>query len=1306
MMRGLLGLLAVCAVVFASATASAQAIAYDTSATVDEDGTVTITVEAESMVSYPVMFALDSSASNGTVSGPFNENWDGFAFSTADFIYEPSPDYAGSDSFTYYADDGFAGDIGTVSLTVNATNDAPVANAASVSGSEDASIDIAISGDDADSDLLSFTIVTAPSNGSLSSVSNVNQSGSTTLGDLTYTPNANFNGSDSFTFQVDDGNGNTDTAVVDLSVAAVNDAPVVADVSSSTSEEQRVTIALEGSDVDGDLLTFSVATAPDNGQLSSIASATQSGNTSATSVDYQPNTEFNGQDSFVIAVSDGNGGSANLTVTVDVSSVNDAPVVADVTSGTSEDQQVTIALEGTDADGDLLTFSVATSPDNGQLSSIASATQSGNTSATSVDYQPNADFNGQDSFVIAVSDGNGGSENLTVTIDVASVNDAPKLVAIPDQTVAEDMDITALPFQASDVETSLSNLTITVSSSNSALVDDAGLSIATSNDALSIQPKADANGTTTITLTVADEGGLMDTSAFSLTVEPVNDAPTLSDVADTTIDEDTATSPLSFTIDDVEDAASDLKVSASSSDTSIVDDAGIQLGGTGSARTIELTPLADAHGSLVVTLSVFDSQGLSSSKSFQLSVSSVNDEPVAQPDSYEGNEDATLSVDVANGLLANDSDVDGDSLQAAIVQDVSEGSLVLAADGSFEYTPPANFAGVVPFTYEVSDGTATVGPIDVTIDVGATNDAPVFAGNAFDSSPYSVLEGRTLVVNIHATDADGDELTYTASNLPPSATFVSDGAGGQVLRWTPSLAEVGSYSVSITVSDGQESATRSLIVEATYRDEDGDGTPDTWEAEHGLDPTSADSDGDTIGDAWEVGPDLDAPLDTDDDGLIDALDLDSDADGILDVDEAGDEHLATPPIDTDGDLLADYIDTDSDADTVLDRTDNCRLVQNAGQQDLDADLIGDACDLDIDGDELSNEDEELAGTDPYSADTADPYSADTDGDTIDDLAEVGEDAAMPFDTDGDGLIDALSDDADGDTILDHIEAGDADIDTAPVDTDEDGTPDFQDFDSDDDTFADRMDNCRLVANDQLDSDSDGMGDACDGDMDGDGIADGDDNCPMVANPAQADYDGDGAGDVCDGDDDEDGVADMVDNCGFMANADQLDNDGDDQGDVCDDDDDDDGLDDGMDNCPLIANSDQLDSDADGMGDACDPVELCDSGADEDGDGAIDCDDSDCAMDAACGSMVADPAADVDPSSDMFSGADTSIGEDAIPADAYDDAGAMSDVGTEDPSEGGCCTAVRVDRRDGDSNAPWGALIGLTALFGLVWRRRR
>ncbi|EFL87519.1 rhizobiocin/RTX toxin, partial [Ahrensia sp. R2A130] len=156
-----------------------------------------------------------------------------------------------------------------------------------------------------------------------------------TDGTYTYTPAADFNGTDTFTISVDDGNGGIDTATVTITVNPQNDAPTATDNAVTTNEDAAVSGAVILNDIDGDALTASLATAPSNGTVVVNTDGTYT---------YTPAADFNGTDTFTVSVDDGNGGTDTATVTITVNPQNDAPTAADDAVTTNEDAAVSGAV--------------------------------------------------------------------------------------------------------------------------------------------------------------------------------------------------------------------------------------------------------------------------------------------------------------------------------------------------------------------------------------------------------------------------------------------------------------------------------------------------------------------------------------------------------------------------------------------------------------------------------------------------------------------------------------------------------------------------------------------------------------------------------------------------------------------------------------------------------------------------------------------------------------------------------------------------------------------------------------------------
>ena len=367
-------------------------IAEDTSASGDLNAT-----DADGLTdgSY---FSISSVPANGSVSiDSANGNW----------TYSPNPDFFGSDSFgVSVTDDQGASSTTTIHLTIS-----PVDDATSVSGDTQASIaeDTSASGDlnatDADglTDGSYFSISTVPANGS-ASIDPAN-------GNWTYSPNADFFGSDSFGVSVTDDQGASSTTTVNLSISAVDDATSVSgDTQASIAEDTSASGDLNATDADGltDGSYFSISTAPANGSAS-IDPA--DGNWT-----YSPNPNFFGSDSFEVSVTDDQGGTVNATIHLSVSPVDDpTQVTGELVVTLAENESASGDLNAADADGltDGSYFSISTPPTNGSASIDPT---DGNWT-----YSPKPYYYGSDSFAVSVTDDLNVSTTLSIDLNVTEV---------------------------------------------------------------------------------------------------------------------------------------------------------------------------------------------------------------------------------------------------------------------------------------------------------------------------------------------------------------------------------------------------------------------------------------------------------------------------------------------------------------------------------------------------------------------------------------------------------------------------------------------------------------------------------------------------------------------------------------------------------------------------------------------------------------------------------------------------------------------------------------------------------------------
>ena len=272
-----------------------------------------------------------------------------------------------------------------------AANSRPVASNQTVSSAEDSTFTINLTATDANKDALTYQIVSKPLKGSITA-----QQGNK----VTYKPNANFAGSDRFTFTAKDASLTSNTATVSLTVNPVNDAPVATARSLSSAEDTPIAITLAATDVDSTTLTYRITSLPQNGKVSATNSRT---------LTYTPNLNFNGQDSFSFVANDGSLDSAPALVNLTLKPINDTPIATAQSVQTSKNQSLAIALSGTDVDGDTLGYFVSTQPSKGKVSTIQ---------GNQLTYTPNANFVGTDTFQFRAKDASNSSTPATVTINV------------------------------------------------------------------------------------------------------------------------------------------------------------------------------------------------------------------------------------------------------------------------------------------------------------------------------------------------------------------------------------------------------------------------------------------------------------------------------------------------------------------------------------------------------------------------------------------------------------------------------------------------------------------------------------------------------------------------------------------------------------------------------------------------------------------------------------------------------------------------------------------------------------------------
>jgi VCBS repeat-containing protein len=682
-------------------------------------------------------------------------------------------------------------------------------------------------------------------------------------GTFTYSPDADFNGTEEIVYLVCDECGACVPAVLTIIVLPVNDPPYVENEEANVLEDQLLSGDLSWNDYepDNESMTYSVVTPPTSGQFAV---------NTAGAYTYQPALNFFGTQTITYSVCDPGGTCSQGTLVITVEPVNDRPVAVDDSFVILEDQVLNgnAALNDTDAETASMVYTVIDAPDFGSVVMQPNG---------QFVYTPNANYFGSDMIVYHATDASGASDVATITISITSVNDTPVVVGETINGVEDTVVTGNVATNDSDVETS--SLTYTVVTGPSS-----GSVVLTTNGTFTYTPAANFFGTVEVVYRATDAGGLFGNATLVINLTAVNDAPlavqdVISSAEDVTAsgtvaanDSDPEGQPLTFsfgtasngvfsgaangsftfvpalnffgsvtvpytvcdnlglctgsnlviTINSVNDAPvaqndvfttnedQILTGSVATNDSDIEPgDLNYQLTGTVNNGTFTMSssgqftyqPAAHYFGTQVVSYSVCDQQGACSSATLTLTVLSVNDIPVVVNDAYSVQEDQVLTANVS----LNDSDIESSSLTYSLIQTTSVGNLSLQSTGAFIYTPPTNFNGIQTFVYRACDGADACLNATVTITVSSVNDAPVV-----QSEQVGMLMNTTLNdnVSLNDSDADGESLVYSFT-APNQGVFVGQSSGA--FSYVPAPNQLGTVVVPYIACDASNACASGVL---------------------------------------------------------------------------------------------------------------------------------------------------------------------------------------------------------------------------------------------------------------------------------------------------------------------------------------------------------------------------------------------------------------------------------------------------------------------------------------------------------------
>ncbi|MDB5468925.1 MAG: hypothetical protein JWR84_485, partial [Caulobacter sp.] len=738
--------------------------------------------------------------------------------------FTPNANYNGPASFDYTVSDGHGGsDTATVNLAVTPVNDPPVAVNDAGSTAEDTPISFTadqLTGNDtdADGDVLTITSVQGGTNG----VAVLNADGT-----VTFTPNANYSGPASFTYTISDGHGGTATAAVNVDVTPVNDEPETANVSGSGAEDTTITIHLTGSDVDGTVVAFNIDSLPLNGVLTDAggnvlsAGSTVLASGNGADVFFTPTAGWNGDTSFLYASKDNQGlvDASPATASITVTSVNDAPETANTSASGQADTQIAITLSGSDTDGTVTTFTITDLPANGVLTDaqghvlgVGSIVPAIGNAAT-IFFMPGSKFSGDVSFHYASTDNEGAADGTPATATVtvkppaAPPENRPPETANVSGSGAEDTTIT-IHLSGSDTDGTVTAFNLNSLPLNGVLKDAGGnvlttssVITATANGAdVFFTPNANWNGQASFLYSSKDNANAVDgtPATATITVTPVNDAPTTNDVC---VTGEACASQIKVVLSgaDPDGTVTSFTITTLPTDGVLKNAQGQTLGlnavvtAVNGQASVYFTPNSNWDGSTTFKYASKDNVGLSDATPATATVqlAHANHGPETNNTTATGQEDA---ASIAVNLSGSDSDGQVVSFKITalpahgVLKDaqghvLTVGSVVTATNnGAVVYfTPSADWNGSTTFNYAAKDddGATDGTPATAKITVTGGNDAPdTCAVNASGCE-----DGGSISICLSGTDCDGRVASFTINDLPVGGVL-KDGAGHVITAGT------------------------------------------------------------------------------------------------------------------------------------------------------------------------------------------------------------------------------------------------------------------------------------------------------------------------------------------------------------------------------------------------------------------------------------------------------------------------------------------------------------------------------------------
>lgn len=743
----------------------------------------------------------------------------------------PVANATGVSVVSVYVTDGQYQDSETFNLTITGVNDAPtIAALADIQTTNGVARSFTATINDVDDAATTLTLTKQSSNPTALPLSGIAFTGTGASRTVTLTPAAA--GTSVVTIGVVDTHGASNTASMTFFVGSANTAPTITPPSTQTILEDATATTIAFTAVDTEtapgLLVYS-ATSSDQSKVKD-SSIVLGGSGSARTITVTPEPDANGSCTISITAVDSGGLSDTEGFTLNITAQNDPPSItqfAAQSTGYNTAKVLTVQVSDKESAVNTLVTS-GTSSDQTLVPNASIVYTGGAVASRTCTITPASSKSGTTTITLTCFDGTDTSTSVFVLTVVAG-NVSPSISSIANQTPNEDTATSALAFTISDPETTASSLTVFGSSSDQSKIADSGIVFGGSagSRTVTVTPVLNANGgPTTITVGVSD-GTNSTTTSFTITLTPVEDSPTMAAIANQNTAEDTAKG-ISVAINDVDTTISSLIVSGTSLDQTLLPNANIVATGTGTTRTVTMTPGLNQTGSTTVTLSVTDGTSTPATRSFTFSVAAVNDPPTITTPATQTTLEDTATSAIAFGV----GDVET-AVGSLTVSAISSDPLLVASTGfafggsgasrTVTITPVANASGSCTITLNVSDGTDSTNST-FTLNVTPVNDHPTITQTA---SPQTILEdssGLVLALTIGDVETAAGSLTLTRASgnttLVPLSGIVFGGSGAnRTATITPAFNQNGSALITLVVSDGTDTTTNAFTLVVTAQND-------------------------------------------------------------------------------------------------------------------------------------------------------------------------------------------------------------------------------------------------------------------------------------------------------------------------------------------------------------------------------------------------------------------------------------------------------------------------------------------------------